>query len=180
MPTLRQTDDMHALVVKARIEPGAFAAIYDRYVSPVFRYHYSRVGNTPDAEDLTAQTFLSALEALPRYRERGTFAAWLFTIARSKVMDHFRCKDPDPLSKEQPAQADLTAQVEMSDETARLASLIRTLDDREQELIRLRFVADLSYPEMAALLGKKEEAVKKNLYRLLARLKSQMEVVNVR
>jgi RNA polymerase sigma factor (sigma-70 family) len=56
-----------------------------------------------------------------------------------------------------------------------LRSLIRELTDGEQDLIRLRFVADLSFAEMADLLGKREDAVKKSVYRLLARLKGQME-----
>jgi RNA polymerase sigma-70 factor (ECF subfamily) len=61
------------------------------------------------------------------------------------------------------------------EEAHHLQSLIRELKEAEQDLIRLRYVADLSFAEMADVLGKREDAVKKSVYRLLARLKSQME-----
>ncbi len=158
-----------------------FGLLYDRYAVPVYRYVYSRVGNAADAEDLTAQTFLSALEALPRYRERGAFAAWLFRIARSKLMDYFR-RDRNHIPLEQvdmdPKADDPLACSIASDEVSTLKALVAALGIEERELLRLRYVADLSFSEMAALLHKREDAVKKSLYRLLARLNSQMEAKN--
>ena len=71
-------------------DKSALAQVYDAYARSIYRYHYSRTGNIPDAEDLTAQTFLAVIEALPRYRSRGHFLAWIFQIARNKAMDHFR------------------------------------------------------------------------------------------
>jgi RNA polymerase sigma-70 factor (ECF subfamily) len=56
-----------------------------------------------------------------------------------------------------------------------MAALVRTLDDDEQELLRLRFSADLSFGEMGVCLGRKEDTVKKTFYRLLARLQRQLE-----
>lgn len=78
----------------ARHEARAFAAIYRRYVDNVYRYGYSRVGSQADAEDLTAQVFLDALQGLNGYRERGTFSAWLFTIAHCRIVDHYRRRRP--------------------------------------------------------------------------------------
>jgi RNA polymerase sigma-70 factor (ECF subfamily) len=62
-----------------------------------------------------------------------------------------------------------------AEELSRIRFLIHYLNEDEQELIRLRYVADLSFVEIADLLGRREDAVKKSMYRLLARLKSQME-----
>ena len=62
-----------------------------------------------------------------------------------------------------------------AEELSRIRSIINHLDEDEQELIRLRYVAELSFVEIGDLLGKREDAVKKSVYRLLARLKSELE-----
>jgi RNA polymerase sigma-70 factor (ECF subfamily) len=172
-------NDPASLVAAAQADPARFDALYDQYVGRIYRYLYSRTGNAADAEDLTSQTFLSALEALPRYRHRGYFAAWLFQIARSKVMDHFRGSRPEVrLESAEPGspREALFEQVALAEESRQLSRLIQSLPETERELIRLRYVADLGFAEMAALLGRREEAVKKALYRLLARLQGRMEV----
>src|SRR5512145_1244886 len=85
-----QTLDEPALVRAAQTDAQAFGALYDRYVQRVYRYCYYRTNSPPDAEDLTAQIFLAALEGLTRYRQDGHFAGWLFSIARKKVADFHR------------------------------------------------------------------------------------------
>lgn len=168
-------DGLAALVARAQRDPAEFVTLYDRYVQSVYRYHFSRVGNAPDAQDLTAQTFLAALEALPRYRHRGYFAAWLFRIARSQRGTFFRSRsretDSEP-AEAAPAPGDALAALV---ERAPLRALLRALDDDERELLNLRYAADLKFGEIADLLGRNEAAVKKALYRLLARLQAQLE-----
>jgi len=171
-------DDIPALVDAARKDPAAFGHLYDRYVQPIYRYIFSRVGTTHIAEDITSQTFMTAYESLGKYRERGQFSAWLFRIARSKMNDHFRRSRREvelEAAGELLEKEDALGALIRAEELSRIRFLIKRLNDEEQELIRLRYVADLSFAEMAELLGRREDAVKKSLYRLLARLKSQME-----
>ncbi len=171
-------DNIPALVNAARKDPAAFGVLYDRYVQSIYRYVFSRVGGTHEAEDITSQTFMAAYEALERYRERGQFSAWLFRIARSKLNDHFR-RSRREVGLEAVGEIldreDALGTLIRAEELSRIRSIISHLDDEEQELIRLRYVADLSFAEIADLLGRREDAVKKSVYRLLARLKSQME-----
>jgi RNA polymerase sigma-70 factor (ECF subfamily) len=174
---LPRTNDELALVRLAQSDSQAFGALYDRYIQRVYRYCYYRTNNAPDAEDLTAQIFLAALEALPRYRQDSHFAAWLFSIARRKVTDYYRRVPHVSLEESTlpPVHTDLAIDIETSQRRERLLRLIQALAEDERELIHLRYVAELSFAEIASALRKNEEAVKKTLYRLMARLKREME-----
>ena len=174
---LSQITDELALVRRAQTDAQAFGALYDRYVQRVYRYCLYRTNNAPEAEDLTAQIFLAALEGLPRYRQDGHFAAWLFSIARNQVAEYHRRAQPDPLDESQlpPLQIDLALAVEKSQSREKLLRLIQALVEDERELIHLRYVAELPFAEIAKSLNKNEDAVKKTLYRLVARLKVEME-----
>ena len=171
-------DDDTSLVDAARRDTAAFAALYWRYVTPIYRYVYSRVGGEADAQDLTAQVFLEALEGLPRYRDRGNFAAWLFTIARRRAIDHHRRRPvlllddaPEPATDEDPQSQMLERET-----LERLKTLVTQLSDDQQELLRLRFAAGLTFNQMGAVLGRSEAAVKMALRRLLDNLKAKWEV----
>jgi RNA polymerase sigma-70 factor (ECF subfamily) len=165
------------LVLAARRDPEAFARVYDRYVQSVYRYLCGRVGSAQEAEELTAQTFLAALESFPRYDHRGYFSAWLFSIARRKAADFFRRRETLPLEEAEnfASEADLPGEAARGEQIRKLARLIGTLEQSERELIRLHFTAGLTFVEMGELLGKKEDTVKKSVYRLLERLHGRME-----
>ena len=75
-----------------------------------------------------------------------------------------------------PSETDLLQQVIQTEQIAALTKLINVLPEEEHELIRLRYIAELSFSEIGRLLNRSEDAVKKSLYRLLARLQSQLEV----
>ena len=83
------------LIRKARQEPAAFARLYRAYAAPLYRYLLSRCGVCADAEDLTSQVFLEALAGLSRYRHRGYFKAWLFSIARHRLLNYHSRRRPE-------------------------------------------------------------------------------------
>ncbi len=171
--------DESNLIRTAREDPKAFGELYLLYVERVFRYLYSRTGNVHEAEDITAQTFLAAFIPFDRFRQDGHFASWLFSIARNKAIDHFRQRKSVASMDEIndiPVEVDPLSSVIESEATAALAKLIQALPEGERELLRLRFLAAMSFPEIAHLLHRKEDAVKKSTYRLLARLQSQLEI----
>lgn len=169
------------LIQAARDDPQAFGKLYQRYIHQVVRYLYSRLGNTRDAEDVAAQTFMAAFESFGSFKREGFFSSWLFSIARNKSVDHFRKSRPTEQLDESTILSPLEVPeklLERSEELNTISCLIRGLPEADQEMMRLRFVAELSFPEMAALLHKRTEAVKKSVYRILAKIKAQMEVGN--
>jgi RNA polymerase sigma-70 factor (ECF subfamily) len=169
------------MVADAKQSPQAFVAIYDRYVNQIYHYFLSHVGNSIAAQDLTSQVFLKALDGLATYQHRGHFAAWLFTIARHQWVDYYRQVHKEvPLedvanlpSKDNPSLETLSRE-----EIRMIRRIVHELPEDDQELIRLRFVAQLKFSEIAVILGCKEEAAKKRTYRLLARLENEMEARN--
>jgi RNA polymerase sigma-70 factor (ECF subfamily) len=166
------------IIKTARNDPKVFGELYKLYVKQVFRYLYSRVGNMHDAEDITAETFLVAFEAFEKFRQDTHFASWLFTIARNKAMDHFRQQKNISFIDEMmdiPVENDPLSSVTQSEQSAALSKLMKKLPEEELELLRLRFLAEMSFPEIGHFLHRNEEAVKKSIYRLLARLHNQLE-----
>jgi RNA polymerase sigma-70 factor (ECF subfamily) len=179
-PPISLTPDQEALVIDAaRRNPAEFAYLYRAYVRPIYRYLYSRVGQTGDAEDLTSQVFTEALESLPRYRHRGHFIAWLFSIARHRLLNYqHRCPpeiDIEVAERQESPGLDPLSQVVKGEERSSLLKIIQSLKEEEQNLLQLRFIAEMNYAEIGALLGRSEDAVKKQVYRLLNRLESQLE-----
>jgi RNA polymerase sigma-70 factor (ECF subfamily) len=168
-----------ALVEAARSDPAAFSTLYRRYVTPVYRYLYKWAGSPAEAEDLTSQVFMDALEELARYREQGNFAAWLFTIARRKAIAAYRRQRPTlPLDEAEgvpgPAE-DPLERVVRDEQMERMAALFAGLGEEQRELLHLRFSAGLGYAEIGALLGRSQAAIKMALYRLLRQMNAKWE-----
>lgn len=174
------SDDI-VLIERARRDPEAFTSLYQQYLSAVYRYLYHRVGNSNDAEDITAQVFLEVLEGLRknRYRKGGNFRAWLFTIARRRAIDFYRaasvCSLPDSLPSSEPA---LFVSVEQREELQFLVTALSQLDEEKREILRLRYTAGLSFAEIALLLGKNEPAVKMMAHRAIDLLRQVWEAKN--
>jgi len=154
--------DDRALVSAARRDPRAFGALYDRYVSKIYRYAQVRLQNIPAAEDATSQVFLQALQALPQFRD-GLFAAWLFRIAHNVVTDAVRRA---PKMTELDTIEGHAATDESPEEHAiravERAAFYRALNDLpdEQRTVLEMTLSGFQGEEIAHILGKTPAAVK--------------------
>jgi len=161
-------------------DPTVFNQLYFAYIHPIYRYINCKVSDVKQTEDLTAQVFLEALESLPRYHHNGHFSAWLFSIARHKVVDYYRTRRSElPIeitNKESDNKVDPLSTLIQTEEAQRISKFIHLLDEQDQELLRLRFVAELNFAEIARLINSNMEATKKRFYRLLAHLRQQLEL----
>ncbi|EFH90804.1 RNA polymerase sigma factor [Ktedonobacter racemifer] len=166
------------LIEAAKANPEAFAPLYERYAYQVYCYTRTHVHSEEDAADLTQQTFLHALRALPRYQLRGIpFIAWLFRIALYTIRQKQR-KERGTVSWDLLPEI-LHSKDELGPEGALLAQerlkrvedLLVRLKHSQREMLALRFAAGLRSSEIAAVLGKSQAAVKKQLSRILHTLK---------
>jgi RNA polymerase sigma-70 factor (ECF subfamily) len=122
------SDDDAWLVIGAKADPRAFAPLYARYVDPVYRYCFRRLGHPEAAADATSQVFAKALAALPGYREDApSFRSWLFAIAHNVLVDEARARR---VTSTLDAAAEVAATEPSLDEevlTAEVGSTIRHL-----------------------------------------------------
>ena len=162
-------------------DPEAFGELYEAHFDRVYRYMLLRVRNRADAEDLTQQVFLKALEHIGSYRYRGMpFAAWLFRIAHNQVVDHWKKKSHDK-SRMVPLDQVDEARIMANDDPALLteqradiemvAAACQMLSDGQREVISLRFGGGLSVAETARAMRKSEGAVKVLQHAALVRLR---------
>lgn len=178
-PLERVTDDA-TLAEAACSDYAAFEQLYRRYATRVYRYCYTRTCNDRDAEDLTAQTFLAALEGIGRYRGRGTFAAWLFSIAWRKCKDHHRrqySRQEEELVQAvnlpDPDSPDLERRAQRQQILDCVHQIWPMLSEDRQEALRLRFWGGLSTIETAAVMGRSRAAVKMLVSRAIADLRER-------
>lgn len=164
----------------APIRPD-FADVYDAEVWHVYAFFGYRVRSRETAEDLTQATFERALKAWSRFDpERASARTWLTAIARNALIDHRRQGRERREVAVDPASAALESQAAGEDRyalglAADLQAALGALDDRDRELIALRFGADLSGPEIAELTGLSLSNVQQILSRALRALRSALD-----
>ena len=157
-----------------------FAAVYRQYVSAVYSYFYHHVSNVPDAEDLTATAFSTALARFSRYKSsRGSLAAWLFGIARNCLRDHRRNAHSAPTEWSELELPDLRPLPELqllaAERALALHKAIARLPSNQREALALRFFGGLRTRDVAAVLGKSEGSVKMLIRRALVTLRDRSE-----
>jgi RNA polymerase sigma factor (sigma-70 family) len=173
---------MHAVTLEASRPTNAatqsFAAVAEDLLDDVYGYLLYLTKNWALAEDLTSETFETALRRWKRFDpRRGTHRAWLLAIARSTALDRFRA-DARRRRREERAEAgeprDAEEHVFGEGFSPELEEGLRALTAGEREVVALRIVLDLSSEEAAALLGITPTAVSTRLHRALGKLEERM------
>ena len=143
----------------------ALAQLYEENFDRIYRYVVLKIGDRTEAEDITQQVFLKALQSISAFKWKGVpFSAWLYRIAHNQVVDYLRRKTKRttvPLNESIKSSDDdpvLAAERNINMESLSLAT--RKLTRAQQEVISLRFVGELPVAQVAKVMGKSEGAVK--------------------
>lgn len=178
--SVAETDQEDQLIARAsRGDREAFGCLYEKHSVRVFRHAYFLTGNVTLAEDLTAQTFLKALEAMPRFENRGIpYIAWLLRITVNLAINHKKAlknghhsqlpetiEDHDTLGSPE-------ASCTLKSEGEHVWLKVRTLPMEQRQVIVMRFLDDLPYATVAEVLGKSVGAVRVIQFRALANLRN--------
>jgi RNA polymerase sigma-70 factor (ECF subfamily) len=179
----RANDDTPLVLRAIQRDHDAFGELYDRHVVRVYRHIYYMVGNAAEAEDLTAQTFLRAWEAIERYQVRGApFVSWLLRIAHNLGVSHLRARRETSQVHEgildDKWRRDPEAAFEQTADEALVREAILKLREEQRQVIILRFIEDLDYREVAEIIGKSVAAIRVIQHRALNSLRKQMKLLD--
>ncbi|HET6846254.1 MAG TPA: RNA polymerase sigma factor [Anaerolineales bacterium] len=157
-------------------DASAFGQLYDAHVRRIYKYVFFRVSDTETTEDLTSAVFLKAWENLRGYRPSGPFLAWLYTIARNTVIDHYRTRKPAVKLEDVVLykEAELDEGLDRQIDAAVLKEAMQTLTDEQQEVLALRFIHELDTEEIARRMHKTEGAIRALQMRALQALARTM------
>jgi len=175
------------LIARAKGDSAAFGVLYERYVRTVYAFAFSRLRDAALAEDITSQTFLKALRALPKYQQRGVpIRSWFFRIAANLIADLYRAPiDEVPLGPAEPETGGYPEHTEPADPRAesaiadweRAEDFLRLLEDltpEQRTVLRLRFAGQMTIAEIAGQMARSEGSVKMLLLRGLQSLRRRV------
>ncbi len=168
------------LVLRARTDPEAFAALYERYVNRMYAYFYYRTGNHDDAEELTSRFFHRLIERIHLFEDRGVpVSAWMYRIAHNMLANWLRDRSRHPevsleVAGGYPDKAHPEDVVVAREEQEILLKVVQQLPPERQLLLYLKFVEGMPNAEIGKVLGRTEGAVKSLYHRTLVSLRRQL------
>ena len=167
------------IVAARRGDEEAFRELYLAYREPVWNLVVALVGDPVQAQDVLQNVFFKAFRGLPGFRFRSCLFTWLYRIARNECRNHVRGRGVAclPLGAVLGSRAEIDGRLVTDAERERRAALRRAvagLPFKMREVVVLKYVEDLSYKEMSAVLGCPAGTVASRLARALAELEARL------
>lgn len=174
-----KTKSENDLIDLAKKNSKYFGPLYKKYHEQIFRFIYQRMDSEADTSDVTSQTFLKALLALPKYQNRGfPFSSWLYRIALNEINQHYRkSKKGRAVNVDESNIKDIIEESgEEHNEIKRdgLLKALSELDEGKLILIEMRFFEKRSFKEMGQILNITENNAKVRTYRVIGEMKNKM------
>jgi len=172
------------LVERAKTNAESFGIIYDYYFPKIYAFVAAKTSNRDDAEDLTGEIFMKALENLHHFEWRGIpFGAWLFRIARNTINDYYRDSaknrtgDLEKIAdlKQDEANNSPDRQAGQNELAAKVREVLSTLPERELNVIQLKFFSGMSNREIVDITGLSESHIAVIIYRTLRKIKPDLK-----
>jgi len=168
--------DKLLLIRLKKKDPDAFAAVYDTYVTPIYRFVYFKVSSRQDAEDLTSEVFLKVWQYVTETEETiENLRALIYRVAKNLVIDFYRQRARSEYAAGDEVldnvrdvrQQSLLNEIEAKVDLQKMEGVLRKLKDEYREVIILRFIEDLSISEIAKILDKSKGSVRVIIHRAL-------------
>ncbi len=167
------------MVERAKKDKKYFEKLYELYFDKIYSYIYYRTFNHPITEDLTSETFMKVLRSLDRFewKENGSFSAWIFRIAQNVVNDYYRNKkEVVDIEKISDSSWLRNPEDELLDKVEKdiIKSALSKLTKDQQEVVILRYGANMKFHEIAKVKNKSDVAVRALFFRAMHSLKEML------
>ena len=173
------------LVTRCRAgDLDAFSQVYDRYERQVYRYAYHILGHRDDADDIKQETFVKAYQAIGSFRSESSLQTWLLRICGNLCRDKIKSWDRRKVTYDSTLRDDVLGSSDEDDSpqsilerkqmTEIIFKALRGMPQAQREIIVLHEVEDLSYEEIAAVVGCSRTSIKLRLFRARRSLKERV------
>lgn len=154
-----------------------FGGLYETYIDKIYRFVYFKTHHKETAEDLVSQTFFKALQGVKDFdSSKGKFSSWLYCIAKNCVIDYYRIKKSEvdiydiwDLADKQ----DIRRDSEFKDRLEQTEKYLKNLPGEQRDIILMRVWGDMSYKEIAEIIGKSEDNCKMIFSRAINKLRKE-------
>lgn len=173
-------------LIQTKRDAQAYAELYDKYVSGIYRFISFKVNSKEEAQDLTSEVFLRAWHYLLESRDVVSFTSLIYRIARNIVIDHYRARRNNISLDEQlendedetASPTDMGQQIKLIDTGLEVNAVIEAMKKMKEEyrdILMLRYIEELSTGEIAEIVGKSHVSVRVLLHRATTTLKNILE-----
>ena len=170
---LNNTDQLARAASKG--DEGAFGALYTDFFPKISRFVILRVSHKQIAEDLTAEIFVKAWQHLQKEERIASFSSWIFTVARNRVIDHYRTKktfsDIFELENLIEYEDNVVEAIDLSIASKEFLQVLGELTSDQQQIIRLKFLEGLDNEEISAITDKSSGSIRVIQHRAIISLK---------
>lgn len=172
---METTDEKAIIKACVQGDTARFAELYDAYVRAIYDFIYYKTHHKETAEDLTSETFFKVLKNIGQFDQSRSFRAWLYSIAHNAVIDHYRASRPtidiDDVW-DLPAEDNMVRDSETKRALTEVQKHLGALSSIQRDILILRLWQDLSYKEIAEIVGKSEANSKMIYSRAIAQLRA--------
>ncbi|MBX4198596.1 sigma-70 family RNA polymerase sigma factor [Candidatus Parcubacteria bacterium] len=157
--------------------------MFNYFYPAIYRFARSRINDKEAAQDIAQTVFLKVARTIKSFDiTKGNFSTWIWQIARNTLTDHFRSTarnmaDPETATN---TLIDETASVEeadhlIKDDAGQILDIVKDFSAEDQELFRLKYIAEVSYEEIAEITGRSENALRVALHRIREKIRNEYD-----